>query len=185
MIDLINEKVKLREFEFQDWSAIQKEYAADPQVTEFMPWGPNNEQATKDFLRTTIDEGKEKPRSNFQFAIIVSDRLIGGCGLRIVHHQFKTAEIGYTLGRSHWGKGYAVAAVQLLFHIAFKDLSLHRVCATCDALNLRSERVMQKVGMRKEGHFLKDRFIKDRWRDTCMYSILENEWHQTNSIGSI
>lgn len=180
MTELISERLRLREFKFDDWRDIQQEYATDPQVTEYMIWGPNSEQATKEFVRQAIAQSKQSPRSSFEFAIVVSDKLIGGCGLRIMHHEYRTAEVGYVLGSKYWGKGYAVEAVQLLFRLAFKDLSLHRIYATCNALNLRSERVMQKLGMRKEGHFLKDRFVKGKWEDSYMYAILEDEWHQAN-----
>lgn len=180
MTELISDRLRLREFKFDDWLAIQQTYAADPQVTEFMIWGPNSEQATKEFVRQAIAQSKERPRNSFEFAIIVSDKLIGGCVLRIVHHDFRIGEIGYVLGHRYWGKGYAVEAVQLLFQMAFKELSLHRIYATCNALNLRSERVMQKLGMRKEGHFLQDRFIKGKWEDSFMYAILEDEWRQAN-----
>lgn len=52
--------------------------------------------------------------------------------------------------------------------VAFSVLKLHRVWATCDTRNIGSWRVMEKIGMRREGHFLRDTFQKREWRDSYL-----------------
>ena len=171
----LSSQITLREFEFFDWTAVQ-EYASDKDVTKFMIWGPNNEQSTKQFLREAIARNQEIPRRSYEYAIVLSDDLIGGCTLTLLHHEDRMAEVGYVLNKAYWGNGYALQALQLLLKLAFDKLALHRVIASCNAVNKQSERVMQKAGMRKEGHFLRDCFIKGKWRDTLLYAILEDEY---------
>jgi len=58
---------------------------------------------------------------------------------------------------------------------AFQDLGVHRVFATCDPANIASYRVMEKIGMKREGYMREHKFAKGKWRDSLIYSILEHE----------
>ncbi|MFN2185279.1 MAG: GNAT family N-acetyltransferase, partial [Anaerolineae bacterium] len=60
--------------------------------------------------------------------------------------------------------------------LAFGKLGLHRVIATCDPRNDASRRVMEKLGMRREGHFVKGVQIHGEWADEYFYAILAEEW---------
>ena len=55
---------------------------------------------------------------------------------------------------------------------------MHRVTATCDALNLASARVLEKLGMHREGCLRQNLWTKGRWRDTLVYGLLEDEWRR-------
>ncbi|MCJ7842418.1 GNAT family N-acetyltransferase [Lederbergia sp. NSJ-179] len=61
----------------------------------------------------------------------------------------------------------------------FGELKLHRIYATCDQRNIGSARVLEKVGMIKGGRIREHLLIKDEWRDSYLYSILEQEWERT------
>jgi len=75
-----------------------------------------------------------------------------------------------------WGKGYASEAARRVLAFAFEELDAHRVIAFCDAENRASERVMQKLGMRREAHMLQTRLLRGEWRDELLYAILDSEW---------
>lgn len=59
----------------------------------------------------------------------------------------------------------------------FDTLKLHRIYATCDPRNIGSSKVLEKVGMAKEGILRENMLMKDGiWRDSFLYSVLKQEW---------
>ena len=87
------------------------------------------------------------------------------------------AEIGWALDPAHQGRGLALEAVRRLVDCCFGELGLHRVYATCFADNLASWRLMEKLGMRREAHTVKDSLHREKgWLDGYTYALLEDEW---------
>ena len=65
----------------------------------------------------------------------------------------KEGEIGYILNRRYWNQGYMTEAARKVVSFGFEQLGLHRIIATCDPANIGSYRVMEKIGMQREGLF--------------------------------
>jgi len=76
----------------------------------------------------------------------------------------------------HWGNGYAFEAAQAMVAFAYSDLGVHRVWSWCVADNLRSAHLLEKLGMQLEGRLRDNEYYKERWWDTLVYGMLENEW---------
>ncbi len=70
----------------------------------------------------------------------------------------------------------AIAAAGLMLKFGFEDLHLHRIYATCDPRNSGSSKVLTKIGMTYEGRLRDALLIKDGWRDSLVFSVLEQEW---------
>lgn len=90
----------------------------------------------------------------------------------------RQGEIGFTLARRHQGKGFAFEAVSAFLEYAFTKLGLHRVVAITDCENAASIRLLERLEMRREGHFLQSIQNKGEWRDEFQYAILCGEWIQ-------
>ncbi|HBS43493.1 MAG TPA: GNAT family N-acetyltransferase, partial [Paenibacillus sp.] len=88
----------------------------------------------------------------------------------------RKGEISYIINPYYWGQGIATEVAMLLIDFGFNILKLHRIFATCDPRNTGSSKVMTKVGMVMEGRIREDLLIKDGWRDSLLYSVLEHEW---------
>lgn len=89
------------------------------------------------------------------------------------------AELGWVVAPAHRGQGYAVEAVRAAVTIAF-ELGVHRVEAGCFADNLATRRVMEKVGLRQEGYFVRESLHRDgTWRDGMTFALLAEEWDGT------
>ena len=87
------------------------------------------------------------------------------------------AELGWAFHPDHGGRGYATEAVRALLRICFEDLRLHRVTASCFADNEASRRLMERVGMRRETHTLRESLHRSgEWLDGMGYAILADEW---------
>lgn len=87
------------------------------------------------------------------------------------------AELGWVLDPAHGGRGLATEAVADLLAIAFDELGVHRVVAECFADNESSWRLMERVGMRRETHSIRDGLHRSgRWLDGYTYAMLADEW---------
>ena len=174
---LETERLLLREMRADDETAVH-EYASDPEVVRLMIWGPNTREATSEFLTRALDAQEKWPRAAVGLAIELQSerRMIGSIELRISDEAKRTADFGYVLNRKYWGHGYMTEGARAVLNVAFNALKLHRVWATCHAQNRASYRVMEKLGMRREGLFLKNAMEKGEWRDTYLYAVLAEEW---------
>jgi ribosomal-protein-alanine N-acetyltransferase len=176
-MQLITERLILREFEEDDWRTILA-YQSDPLYLRYNPWTYRTELDVRQFLHGFMLWQQEQPRHKFQLAITLKEhgQLIGNCGIRMKTAYAREADIGYELDSRYWGRGYATEAALALLTFGFKDLRLHRIWAQCIAENIASARVLEKLGMRLEGHFRENEWMKNRWWDTLYYALLEREW---------
>lgn len=168
--------ILLREFVFNDWKAVH-EYASQEKACIYQPWGPNSENETKAYVNTIIQNAKEVPRTRFAFAVTVQDgsKVIGAGEINIRDVENRSGEISYIINPDYWGNGYATETAKQLLSFGFNMLKLHRIYATCDPRNAASARVLEKISMKYEGRMREVMLIRDGWRDSSLYSILENE----------
>jgi RimJ/RimL family protein N-acetyltransferase len=87
-------------------------------------------------------------------------------------------ELGYALLPSEMGKGYGTEAVQIMVDYLFLAKDIMRVQATTDQRNGASQRVLEKVGFKKEGIIRQSGFMRGEWVNDCLYSILREEWKE-------
>ena len=177
MFSIETERLKIRNWQMTDVDDAHQ-YASDPDVSQFMIWGPNSRRETIDFISEAIDSSKIKPRRAFELAIELKQeqKVVGGIGLSVKDPVYATGMIGYAVNREYWRKGITTEAVISLVQFAFSELDLHRVYATCDTQNLGSQKVLEKCDFRKEAHFKEDTHIKGEWRDSFLYAMLKREW---------
>jgi RimJ/RimL family protein N-acetyltransferase len=109
--------------------------------------------------------------------------LIGSCDLSLSGDE---AEIGWILHREHWKQGYGTEIGKALLAFGFGELNLHRILAHCDAENRGSYRIMEKIGMRREGLFIEgrptDKLPGQKYCDELSYAILKDEWETQKEI---
>ncbi|GGY55381.1 GNAT family N-acetyltransferase [Pseudoduganella albidiflava] len=117
-------------------------------------------------------------REHFRFAIVLNEtgRQIGNCGLVRPHWPNRRCEVGYALGRAHWGKGYINEALRALLEFAFVELDMHRLEADVDPRNTGSTGALERLGFQREG------LLRERWIvggevcDSLLYGLLRREW---------
>jgi len=167
----------LREYQESDFESVHK-YASDPEVVRYMEFGPNTETDTMYFIRSQIQHQNEQPRRVFDLALVskAEAQLIGACSIVVANPQNREGFIGYILNKDHWNQGYITEAADEIIKFGIKELRLHRIYATCHPDNIGSYRVMEKIGMRREGLLREDKFVRGHWRDSLIYSILEHEF---------
>ena len=170
-------RLTLREFLVGDWPAVLA-YQSDPRYLRLYAWTERSEADVQAFVAGFVASHAVEPRLKYQLAITLRDRgeLIGNCGIRLAGPGARNADLGYEVAPEHWGRGYATEAARAMVGFGFEELGLHRVRAECVPENAASRRVMEKLGMRREGRLRQTQRYKGRWWDTLVYGMLEDEW---------
>jgi RimJ/RimL family protein N-acetyltransferase len=89
------------------------------------------------------------------------------------------AELGWVVAPTHSGRGYATEAVRELLRYSFDDLGVGRVVANCFLDNTASWPIMERVGMRREAHAVRESLHRSgAWLDTVTYALLADEWRR-------
>ncbi|MFF2752453.1 GNAT family N-acetyltransferase [Psychrobacillus sp. NPDC058041] len=163
-------RVLIRKFELKDWQAVH-EYTSDINVMKYLSEGAFSEKDVVEFINKNIFENAEK------FPVVLKDEniLIG----HIAFHKWSgehTYEIGWVFNPKYYNRGYATEAAYAVMKYGFEKMKLHRIIATCQPENTPSFRIMEKIGMRKEGYFKKCIPMGNQWWDEYFYAILEEEW---------
>jgi RimJ/RimL family protein N-acetyltransferase len=113
---------------------------------------------------------------NVAVEVGASGEIAGDVGIGWVSDVHGQADIGYTFLPEHRGHGYATEAGAAMVDLAFTGLAAHRVCGRLDARNTDSARVLERLGMRHEAHFLQSEWVKGEWTDEAVYAVLADEW---------
>lgn len=168
------ERLTLRIPSVEDAEAIFDSYAQDAVALRYLAWRPHeNLQETEGFLTTCIEEWEGKTRFPYVITLKESGTLVGMIEMRI--NDFK-ADVGYVLSRRYWGKGIAAEALRSLVEWALSQKAIYRVWALCDVDNHSSARVLEKVGMQREGVLHRQIVhpnISDEPRDCYCYSVVK------------
>jgi len=174
----------LRRFTHQDIPVFLA-YRNHPDVARYQSWDSITEKQAQDFFDDLIAIQPGEPGEWFQFAIEwkAGETLIGDCGLKVSVEELRQAEFGITLSLPYQGQGIAFEAVTCLLDYMFGVSRLHRVIAITDCLNKPSIALLERLGMRREGHFIQNIWFKGAWGDEYVYAILEHEWNQKHGQG--
>ncbi len=166
--------------DFDDLHAIQ----SDPDVCRYLLYEARTRQQVAEALeRDSAHTRLEEVGDYLQPAIRVRgpegvDAFAGTMYVELKSLDDRTAEIGWLVAPGFQGRGLATESAGLLLDLAFGELGLHRVIAELDPRNTASVRVCERLGMRKEAHFVEHMWLKGEWTDTGSYAILEREWRR-------
>lgn len=170
-------RLVLRQFSQQDVEPFYL-YRSSPEVARFQSWENYQYHDAEVFVRKQSKFVPNQPGTWFQFAIalVETNHLIGDCALHTRLDEPRIVEIGFTLAEEHQKNGYASEAMISLLSYVFNELKKHKVIAFTDVRNEKSIRLLERVGMRREGHFLENFMSKGQWVDEYQYSLLRSEW---------
>jgi RimJ/RimL family protein N-acetyltransferase len=113
---------------------------------------------------------------NLAVEVTETGTVVGDIGLGWTSQIHRQAEIGYSFDLDHRGHGYATEAAAALVGLAFAELGVHRVAGRLDARNTASARLLERLGMRREGHLVQNELVKGEWTDEMIYAVLASEW---------
>lgn len=169
----------IRRFRPSDAVALSA-YRSDPEVARYQSWRDMTPGKALLFIESLQASEPGTPGEWFQFALQEksSGALIGDIGLRTAADDPAQCEIGYTLAQAYQGQGFASEAVRAVLAYCFEPLDMHRVIAVTDTRNQPSIRLLERLGFRREAHFVQSYREETAWTDEYLYALLRAEWQQ-------
>lgn len=173
---LETERLLIRDLTLDDKQAVFN-YRSDAETNKFQSWIPETLEDVEQFIERNNKEFNQ-PESWYQVLITEKDTkaVIGDIGIHFFGSENLQAELGITLNKDFQGRGYASEALKGVINFLFSDLKKHRIMASIDPENIDSLKLMERIGFRKEGHFVKSLFWKNNWTDDVIYALLREEW---------
>ncbi|MCS3869907.1 RimJ/RimL family protein N-acetyltransferase [Chryseobacterium ginsenosidimutans] len=175
-MQLFTERLLLRDITIEDKQAIF-DYRSDSETNKFQSWIPETLEDVDRFIQRNNKEFNQ-PESWYQ--VLITDKetkaVIGDVGIHFFGSENLQVELGITLDKNFHGKGYASEALKGVINFLFNDLKKHRIMASVDPDNIDSLHLMERIGFRKEGHFVKSLFWKNNWVDDVIYALLQEDW---------
>lgn len=170
------ERLYLRSFKAEDAPVIQ-ELAGAIEIARntFVPHPYEDGMAMK-FIKQSLSKSNSGEWANFAIILKKEDALIGSLGYKDIDRKHGRAEFGYWIGKPYWGEGYATEAVRELVNFGFSNLKLHRVYATPFGSNKASQRVLEKVGLKREGRLKDHIFHYDEYHDLVFYGLTIDDY---------
>ncbi|HEX8597583.1 MAG TPA: GNAT family protein [Chloroflexia bacterium] len=184
-MEVVTEHLILREFQESDFEAMLA-YQSDPRYQLYYEQMTAEQRAelARKLLRWFLDDRQEQPRTKFQLAVTLRDdgSLIGNVGVRKKSVDATEGDMGCELSPEHWNLGYATEATRAMLAFGFEQLGLHRISASTMSANTGAWRVLEKLGMTREGELRETTLLADGWANSVIYGILEHEWRTLNKL---
>jgi len=171
------ERLMLSEITMADLENIHRLHSI-PEVDEFNTLGiPNTLEETVKLIKPIIQKRFNTPRDSYTWKICLKDsnQFIGLSGFTLSNDKFKLGEIYYKLHPDYWGNGYATEVAKRLVKKGFDDFDLQKVEAGVATENIKSIRVLEKIGMTREGLRRKILPIRGEWIDNYHYAIVRTD----------
>ncbi len=148
---------------------------SDPKVMEFFPNIPSKEQ-TMEFVDKMKNQFSKNGFCYFAVDILETNEFIGFIG--ISEQNFKAdftpcVDIGWRLAQKEWGKGYATEGAKKCLDFAFNTIGLETIKSICPIINDKSERVMEKLGMKKKNTFKHPLLKEYKELEVCVLYVKE------------
>lgn len=168
--NLFTERLKLRAPSFLDVNDVF-DFCSDPESSKYADWYPHGSKSdTRDYIAWLKRKSGDK---NYTWVIEhrECEKVIGTISIVDTDYSGKIVTVGYTLSRLYQHKGYATEALKELIRYIFEELQAERIQAKVMPENEPSRRLLERVGMKKEGTLKKGAFCKTKCVDVHLFAI--------------
>jgi RimJ/RimL family protein N-acetyltransferase len=175
----------LRPYTMDDLDAVH-DMQSRPEVTRYLLFDVRDRDEALTALRERVASGQPGHEGGdplLALAVVLppAGPVIGEVVLFAHSREHRQGELGYIFHPDHGGRGYATEAARAMLGIGFDSYGLHRIVGRLDARNTASARVLERLGMHREAHFVQNELIKGEWTDEFVYAMLEDEWSSARS----
>ena len=183
---VVTERLVLRPPRTTDVPELRRSMRANHE--HLRPWSvapvPGEDLSSLASVSRTILRNRREWKRGQSFVLMVTargneDRIIGRVALGgVLLGAFQSAYLGYWIDAEHQGRGLMTEAVRATTMFAFQAAALHRVQAAVMPRNASSQRVLEKVGYRREGTALRYLCIAGAWEDHVVFAMTAEEWRE-------
>lgn len=178
-MDLKTERLNFVKISHADLENIHQLHSL-PETDKYNTLGiPETIQVTENILHDWLQLQKANPRQSYIFCLNKKEtnEFVGLIAINLGKLNYKIAEVWYKLHPDFWAQGFATEALNEILKFGFTDLNLHRIEAGCAVENIASIKVLEKVGMKREGRKREILPIKGIWTDNYFYAILDTDFY--------
>ena len=153
------------------------EYASNPDVGPIAGWAPHKDVAESEMIIREMF----MPVEAWAIRLKGKDKVIGTIALEYDKYrpESNSREIGYSLAKDQWKKGYMTEAAKAVIKFAFEELGLDQIGICTGEVNKRSQRVIEKCGFKYEGTIRRTYKVFDgTCRDSLVFSMLKEEYEE-------
>ncbi|CAN5899957.1 GNAT family protein [soil metagenome] len=175
-MNLVTERLRLRDFAEYDWEAMLA-IEGDPETVRYQSFAPRTEVDCRVYIAHDL-ASRSPHRWCFDLAVTLagSNRMVGRVGLDLKAPDRQVGELWFILERASWGQGLMPEAARALVDYGFRERNLRRVFLECDPRNHGAIRLAEKLGMTREGILREHVCVKGEWCDSLFYGVLSREW---------
>lgn len=176
MPELSTPRLRLRRLTLRDAQDIYR-YGRDPEVARYVLWDAHRSIGdSRAYLRYMMRRYHAREPASWGIEHRETGRVIGTIGFMWIQDENAAAEVGYSLAREYWNRGYMTEALKAVIRYGFDGLNLNRIEAQHETANPASGAVMRKCGMVHEGTLRSRLFNKGRYVDVELYAILRKDY---------
>jgi RimJ/RimL family protein N-acetyltransferase len=172
------DRLTLRRYVENDYDDLLK-LQSNPDVTRFLLYDVRTPEQVKETLTGRLaDVPMDTDGQALTVAVVLRDtgQHLGEVTLFMNSVEHRTGELGYVFHPESHGHGYAAEASVELLRLGFEELGLHRIIARLDARNTASVKLLERLGLRQEAHFVQNEYLKGEWTDELVFAMLYSEW---------
>jgi RimJ/RimL family protein N-acetyltransferase len=171
------ERLRLRLLVPGDLAALLA-FESRADVCRWLYWGPRSEEECREALERKIARARDAPETGVALAVELkaTGAVIGHTDLSPGEAVHRQGELGFVFHPDHHGRGYATEAARAMLRLAFEGYGLHRVEGRAEPRNTASIRVLERIGMRREGLLRENEWVKGEWQSEVVYALLEYDW---------
>ncbi len=176
-LPLTTRRLIIRDYAATDAAAVLA-YTQDPAYWQHQRAEAPTAGQIETLMQWVVQEQSIAPRVTYYLAATRKDtgEIIGEGVLKVVNPAERQGEIGFGVAAKYWKQGYGNEIATAVLEAGFQHFKLHRVAALCAPDNKGSIRIMQKLGMAREGLLRDIHFARGKWWSTLIYGILDQEY---------
>jgi RimJ/RimL family protein N-acetyltransferase len=174
------DRLTLRRYLETDYDDLLK-LQSSPDVTRFLLYDVKTPEQVRESLAGRLaDVPMDADGQALTLAVIRREtgQHVGEVTLFVYSAEHRTGEIGFVFHPDFHGQGYAAEASVELLRLGFEELGMHRIIGRLDHRNTGSAKLLERLGLRLEAHFVRNEFLKGEWTDELVYALLADEWEQ-------
>lgn len=170
-------RLRLRKLTLKDAENMFS-YCSNEEVAKYVTWDRHETiDNTIDFIMFVLEQYQSKKIAPWAIEVKETNEMVGTIDFVSWSTHHHHAEIGYALSQQYWGKGMIPEAATALLTFGFENMNLERIEARCFVENTASAKVMEKIGMTREGTMKKKMFTKGKFWDVNCYAILREDFY--------
>jgi ribosomal-protein-alanine N-acetyltransferase len=160
------------------------QYVNEPSYWQHQRSEPPTAQQIDALIKWVVNEQANAPRLAYFLGVTNKNtgEIIGEAVLKITHAAERQGELGFGIAPRFWKQGYGTEVTAAILDAAFSQLKLHRLSGQCSPDNKGSMRIMQKVGMAREGLLRDVHYARGKWWSTVVYGVLEHEYAKIKNV---